>query len=181
VSVSETIQLPAQPTSGTTDMITLGGDGYSAPESSMNLNAVLAGDASGGYAAMIVGFDPRFVQLVAYTCIKILGLSADANVRQEIRSTLYETFIVGHTAPYLAITGLTGALNNVLWTPPPILVSAGANATSSGPFYAYYTANPGAGNSVQLSMRIHNFNKRARELVPLDKLVACVPYASTII
>jgi len=184
VSVSYTVALPAQPTSGTTDLIALGGDGFIAPESSTNLNAVINGDGTGGYASIVVGFDPRFVQLVAYANVKILGLAADTNVRMEIRLTPLETFIVGKTVPFLTIAGLAGggaSLNNVLWTPPPILVSAGVTPVTVGPFFAFYTDNPGVGNSVQLAMRIHNFNKRARELVPLDKLVASVPYASTLI
>jgi len=181
VSVSFTVALPAQPPSGSTDIVPLGGDGFVAPESATHFSGIIQGDGSGGFASIQVGFDPRWVQLVSYVSLKIVGIAADVNAQQEIRVTAFETFIVTNTAPYKAITGITGSPNNLLWTPPAILLSAGASPLTNGPYYRFYTDNPGVGNNVQVSMRVYNFNKRARELVPLDKLMSSLSVASTMI
>lgn len=181
MSVSETLALPAQPTDGIAEYTPLGGDGFNAPDSATHVTVNLAGDASGGSSLILVGFDPRYTCLVSYAAVKLQGLAADANLRQEIRCTFFESFLVSSVCSYLPITGVTGALNNALWTPPAILVSAGDSPTTNGPYYRAVTANAGVGTTMTVTLRIYNFNKRARELVPLPQLLSTLVRSSTLI
>lgn len=65
MTVTQSVQLPDQPTIGTVSLLPLAGDGYSAPHSYFVVDIDSVQDASGGSAIINVEADPRFASYCA--------------------------------------------------------------------------------------------------------------------
>lgn len=177
--------MPAQPADGVTEYVALGGDGFVAPHSSHSCTINVTGDASGGSCEIKVSPDPRYVALLSYVSVKLQDVGADENIRQEIRVTSSgsspESFLVSSVVPWLPIGALTGAYANALWTPPAVLLSSGADPLTTGPFYRLLCVNGGATERYSVTLRFYNFDKRARELVPLPQILSTLVRSSTLL
>ncbi len=77
MAVASTVQLPAQPTTGLTETIPLGGNGFSAPHSIVAVELELANDASGGLSSLVINMDPRYTSLVSYITHTTTSAAAD--------------------------------------------------------------------------------------------------------
>ena len=167
MSVSETIALPAQPSTGRTALIPLGGDGFEAPISYTALEAQLTGDASGGNATIKVEIDDRYTQLLAYAVLSHDQSSAVA-YRVDFQCTTEDQLIEsGEIQGYAS--GTTGRIGNYIWEPPAALCAAAPGGQR--PNLRYQAANVNGAQYV-LNCKFLNFDRRAREEVPLYVLLA---------
>ncbi len=184
MSVAENIQLPNQPTSGTVENQGLGGDGFRAPFSATIVDINLAGDASGGTNAISVRFDPNYISMVSYVTLLVTGAAAEVDGRVQIVERGPGAFQRGTLTTIIPIrngsVGLGGDTAS-MWIPPPVLISADPDTTvTNAPFFRWQGVNTN-GEENFLSMKIYNYDKRARESVPLDLLLASVPRAGAIL
>lgn len=149
----------------------LGGNGFTGPHSAYALEAQLAGDASGGTATVACRMDERFVCLVSYMACRIDGAAADVDYQLFVIAS--ETVVQAGTMKYMSFAGSAQAA--VVWTPPPILLSAGPGAATSRPLIRFVAPNTN-GDTYTLGGRIYNFDKRVRESVPIATLFASVSH-----
>ena len=178
MAVDATVALPAQPTVGSTNLIPLGGDGWVAPHSVYSVDQQVVHDASGGIANNQVRFDPRYTQLVSYMLAEQTSGAATVLMTYTIQCDAQDRIAV--TVPLLlqAQSGLS-VTNRGLWTPPAMLCSAGLGADDDPPFVSLITDNTDTETTV-LRVRIYNFDKRARERVPLPQLLASLYRGSNV-
>lgn len=177
MTVTCTVALPGQPDqTGQTHLEPLGGDGFTAPHSAYIVYAACDGDVSSGENRIYIQPDARYVSLVQYVAISISGASADKNVRMTITSRSQDALHVVRVIPYYAAVSGAGKTNNAgIWSPPPLLIAnPGAAAATNPPYLLLMTPNVN-GETVALRTRIYNFDVRAREVTPLDDLLASVP------
>jgi len=168
VSVETSVQLPQQPTVGQVTIHPLGGDGMVSPHSVTHFSITSAGDASGGANRIFARFDQRYVQLVSNLLVFIDGAPGDAPVYMSIVENAASRVSVRSPGLALPVSGVPEI--QVSWCPHPILIAADAAASASD--------NPvisvGMGNSNGVSMtvygHIYNFDRRAREIVPIETL-----------
>lgn len=181
MAVEERVQLPNQPTSGLLENVPLGGNGLTAPHSAQVVRVNLDGDASGGGSTIYVRMDPRFVSLVSYVNLRVDGVSADQPFRMELRCTTQDAVVVGGNGDHAAIAGFGGTTVNMLWTPPPVLcgVPQGSIADGIPPYVRVDISNTNGATQV-LSMRLYNFDVRAREITPVPALVSALSRSSTV-
>lgn len=163
--------LPDQPVIGSSILTPLGGDGFSAPMSAYTVSQTNVHDAAvGANSPTQFRFDPRYTQLVSYMNFLEIGAPGAVDVMWEIQCSNQDRIIVNQTLPLMDVVGL-GFSNVGLWTPPAILCSAPVGDDDSAPWFRAVVNNVNGESSV-LRARIYNFDKRARELVPLPQLLA---------
>jgi len=171
MAVTDTVVLPAQPTTGALTFVPLGGDGFTAPHSAYVLNnQQVTSDASGGATSLIAQMDPRFVSLVSFGSMRMIQ-AADTAV--DVR------WVIGPATGGVQIpqiirqglitdiaSGITSSTISDVFNPTPLLL-------------------PGAGQTGQLlcqvvnvdtdillmSAYIYNFDIRVRELTPMGPLL----------
>lgn len=166
VSVVESITLPAQPTTGTTRYIPLGGDGYISPFAASAVRGfALTGDASSGVIETRVNLDPRFVALVSFVTIQIAqGTAADADFRIDVFND--EAAIVNSGA-IESIASLINS-NEVSRTyRPPANLMPGGDKTQ---FVRAQVLNVN-GDVFQMDLFVYLFNIRVREVTPIAPLL----------
>lgn len=162
--------LPNQPADGEVQLTPLGGDGFVAPHSLYTVRTVLTHDASGGLAALSVRFDPRYTQLLVYFHVEQKSAPGTKEVLMSIQCTASDVLQIHQVIPAISIAGQT-ATNMVLWTPPAILCSAPLGEDSAPPFFRVLCANVDTESTI-IRARVFNFDKRAREVVPLSQLLS---------
>lgn len=83
MSVSETLTLPGQPTTGDVSYEGLGGDGLTAPHAAYHVSAFeLTGDASSGITTQTIVMDDRYVSLLGFLTLRMTQVNdADEIVR----------------------------------------------------------------------------------------------------
>lgn len=173
MTVHTSVQLPNQPTGGSLDFHPLGGNGFASPQSVYHGKIESTGDATGGLHQLYVRFDPRYSQLVSELIVGCGGISADVNVNLLIAETSGSHLSVRRLLKNYDI-GTLGEDGLVSWSPVPLVISAGADTDSEAlPFIRVSKTNV---DSETLTMWFHifNFDKRARELVPIETLTRCL-------
>lgn len=166
-SVTETIVLPAQPTSGLVDAVPLGGDGFSAPKLAYSIkNFLVTGDASSGNLEQIIRMDQRYCSLVTFATLTIAqGTAADASFRMTI---------TGNRTPGMDDSGLIVSV-------PSLVDSIEVSHT----WFPMALILPGSGDDAILRARVLNvngdvsrldafiylFDIRVRELTPMGPLL----------
>ncbi len=181
MSVASALQIPDQPAAGLTEIIPMGGDGFTAPHQAQVATVQLAGDAGGGSSLITIRLDERYTNLVSVVSANITGAAANTNYLLDLQMTAFEVYRILGFLTFVSFGGaITGALNSVLWTPPPVLAIAPPGLASAPPLVRFGTANVD-GDTNLLSVRVYCFDKRARELTPLNVLLASVPRASALI
>lgn len=166
MSVSDTVVLPGQPTTGQTVYSPLGGGGKFAPHLEILVEQILIGDASGGNKEMRIDLDPRYAQGISY----LFGMnSAGAavafgfdifrsdltNVRQNV------------TAPSTNVSP-----NSWIWSPPALIISG--TPGQAVPFCRLITPNVDGVNTT-FSVQLFAFVKNVREITPLNVLYQSFP------
>lgn len=179
MAVSEVVALPNIPASGGLTYTPLGGDGFAGPHSVYRGFVTGVGDASGGLISVQIRFDPRYTQLVLQLSAELQGITADANVDMQISDDVNGQQSVRRIAPYAPLAG-TATDAKVNWNPPPYLVSAGIGADSDRPRILVRSLNAGVGTDLVVRFHIYNFDKRAREIVPVEILSRALIRAESI-
>ena len=178
MTVAETVTLPGQPTVGAIEYVPLGGDGFTAPHSVADFRVGLDGDASGGYGQIRVRPDARFVSLFAEVCIyadPAWGVAWDYRLDlTESGASSVAIVVTGRTSAHVGLAGLT-VQESALWTPPAALLVNDDAAGTGSPYVQGFTVNPGAGFTTYLTGKVYQFDRRAREVVPLPILLGSVP------
>ncbi len=164
MSVTETLVLPNQPTTGSVVIRPLGGDGYSAPQSYYLVDFRLDSDASGGTNILRVDLDPQFQNVVSLMHASMVGGLADRITRLDI----FEASRV-ETGPRFAVQANmvrnsdTGT--HLLYAPPAMFdvgrCEAAVDNVDSEEF--------------RLNLLVYNFRRDAFNRVPLNILLASLP------
>ncbi len=129
MAVTETVTLPAQPTTGRVHIVPLGGDGFVAPHSMYTISDMqVTGDAGGGVARLTIIFDDRHCSLLGWCSLRIeQGTPADADVRLSAFSgddnfspaqVLQQPVIKTAAAVNSSTIGIT-------WSPVPMIYGGG--------------------------------------------------------
>lgn len=180
MSVSDSVQLPEQPTLGATEITPLGGDGWSDPHSRTFCNIQLASASGGGTNILIIRLDPRYTQIVAFATVGVnAGVADPITGRVELDCSPFEAWVQGLSMP-LRDTGTTGTEHTAIWTPPSVLCSADPSSDStSQPRVRMIIPNVDT-ETASLSIMCYNFDKRARELTPIGVLMRSIPRATSL-
>lgn len=175
-------QLPG-PVPGSADsavFIPLGGDGWSAPQSAYSVFVSATGDNSGDEFSIEVAFDPQYTSLVQYMSFRAnYGASVnDFAVRTALRVTKGSE-VAQKTWQYsessLNFSVLPDFGYNDVWEPPGLLLSSNTNqGFDLNPRITLVCENDPTAELV-MSLRVLNFQKRAREEVPLNVLLSSLP------
>ena len=146
----------------------LGGDGYISAQSVFRVKLVCDGDASSGDLVGNIRFDPRYCMLVSQVGASIRGMTADVPIRFSItESPNNSTFVAGSVAKQDWDNGVTGTCS---WSPEPIVISADFDPDPSTlPLLSVRIPNDAA-HRLNVYAHIFTFNKRAREIIPLDQI-----------
>lgn len=178
VAVNVQLELPDQPVDGSLILQPLGGGGFDSPHSVYRLQITLDGAAGGGANLIQVRFDPRYVQIVSALQVSILSGAGAIDVNVIIQD---ETGIGrAQLRTEIPITTVSGATNIISWTPEPLLVSAGIGVAGDNPEIRCEIPNV---DTEDMTMRcsIYNFNKRARELVPIEQMLRFLTRVSAVV
>jgi len=173
MTVATVVILPAQPGSGLTEYVPLGGDGDTAPFAMYVLsNVETTMDVSGGSASIIVHMDNRYACLIDYMTLSIhqqtasvdkelamdvIGPSGGARGGTVATQGTYESLIADF-APEIATT----------WTPPGMLLLPGADRVSRARFR---TANDVTGDVLEGDMQVLLFNPDVRNRIPMWQIL----------
>lgn len=167
MTISETVQLPDQPTKGAVEFIPLGGDGFSAPKFAYTvLTAELTGDSSGGTMSMRIEMDPRWSAVVGYVTGQI--------VQQTPADAEHLFTITGDRVPTLLHQG--DITNTVLstseigftWRPEPLVLPGGTTAVPPALQVRFLNVD---GDLVRMSALIFCYDIRVRELTPMGPIL----------
>ncbi len=166
MSVATDVNIPSQPTTGSLELLPLGGNGEIAPRSMQLLRQDLAGDASGGQVTMSFLCDTRFenvitrLQLSASSAAAAVPYSFAADQRPDTTSMV---------AAGLTFLDTVQAVNNAYWDLPPLFNMRGGSVI---------TDNVDATEVYTLRAWIWNFNIDASRRIPLNLLLSSLPRAS---
>ena len=166
MAVSSVITLPAQPASGSSVYIPLGGgDGWVSPISAYSVLNQVTMDASGTTATCRINFDARWQNILVYSS----GLTTGVAGAQDFQTFLVqqEPSASGHRARGFG-TGIQLGINDecvYTWNPPLILNQQRVVIS---------TDNTDGGVLLQFAW-IFCFNIRVYEKVPLATILASIP------
>ncbi len=178
MSVSALVVMPTQPATTPSSNVLkfepLGGNGYRSPFAAYSVRVGVLGDASGGFAQVRIGFDERYVALLSYVHIGIIGAVADTDFICNFQCGIDDNVQLTETALKRGITSVSGYDTNYIWLPPACVASGPPNAgtnTSVAPYVDTYVDNVD-GDTLTVGLRVYLFQKDARERVPLEQLLA---------
>ena len=177
MSVTQATAIPNTPSGGGIHVHPLGGNGFSSPHSVYHVKCELASDASGGYNRITLRPDPRYVSLFSQIYVGVDSAAADVNVDISIIEDVYSRVAVRGKADYLDVGGLTEAWAG--FSPAPFLVSADQGDASDRPYLRVQIPNVN-GQSLLVYTHVFNFDKRARELVPIEAITRILTRSETL-
>lgn len=169
MSVYEAVELPAQPSSGSSTYEGKGGNGLVAPMAAYYLNSfAVTGDATGGVAQVNVTCDPRYESMLAFIASKATGGTIGAAVDCRLQVT-YDSFgwATHKTGGYSAID----SASRLSWSLDPA-ISFGITD------FQVRFANVDAA-TFTLDAIVYVFKKNVQQLVPLPQLLASLPRGIT--
>ncbi len=169
MAVSASVTLPAQPSgNGTVSIHPLGGDGYTAPQSSYTVSVLeVAGAAGGGAATLTINLDPQYESLVSVIQGQIVGIAAATAMKFRLRQEGGMSVFTQGIAP-VDPEGTTARFN---WTPGPLLRAD----------VIEMIADNTDGDTYRLSAVIFNFRKLASQTTPLPILLASLPRGGSVV
>lgn len=168
MTVQVEFQLPAQATVGKTRLQPLGGDGFVSPMSQYQINAFSDGDGTGGVNRIYCRMDPRYVQLVTTVVAELRDATGDQPVSFQLKDEYGIDF--GVNAQLLDVDRPASSYAyRCTWSPQPLAIAAGAGDVTEAPFLVIAVPNI-TGTTLVLSATIYNFDRQAREKVPLELL-----------
>jgi len=152
------MNLPDQPTTGTTHILPLGGDGVQAPISLQVVQMDVASDASGGSSNLSIASDPRYTSLIAWLTVTFTS-SAAATVG---RVTIQNSSAWQWSETRLNVNFATQARAIATFEPPPILLTNDSVFTGQ-----LLSAWDNVDTETQeLRVSILNFDRNLRQLAP---------------
>lgn len=181
MTVSEIIQLPADPTTGSSRSRPLGGNGWVSPFAQFIVDAELASDASGGLNRITIDLDPAYLNLVSMVTVNVRAAAAAVNYKMQLTAgngageVLY---VAGDTSYPSALA--TAGVNNVasaVWILPPILCTQ--NSAKGDASLIVQIPNTD-GEDLIVRAWIYQWTKNAQEVTPLETLLAAVPSAGSV-
>lgn len=178
MSVTTTWKLPeAIPnTSSNVNLVPLGGNGYTAPHSYYGFLLFSAGDASGGVNTVQVGFDERYTSIPAYFMVQVRGMVADINYELLLNADNVDNVAQRDVLTLLTIAGQAQD-GEAVWRPPPFIMQGRSDAApvaTSPPYIRAQFNNLDAEDYILIG-RVYNFAIDARQVTPLQTLLAVLP------
>ncbi len=174
MSVQVALQLPDQPASGAAVLQPLGGNGFTAPHSVTRVRVLSVSDASGGSNNIFVRFDPRYSCLLAsltlHTDSGAVAIATNVSLTDQFEARTQ----IRKSVDLIPVSGLSST-NVLTWTPEPIIMVADANVLATQPPVIRATIGNNDTETLTMFVSIYNFDRRARELVPLNILYAVLP------
>ncbi len=170
MSVINAIQLPAQPVEGLMQQIPLGGDGRVSPQSVTQIRVDSTGDTSTGRNQVYIRLDTRYTQLVSYVRVQLGPMAtSDQNVDIMVGGSAAIAMGVRRRVEKCEVSGINEQ-GVVSFSPHPLLMVADASAdTTSAPLIRVTTDNEN-NQLMRVYASIFNFDRRARELTPIEYL-----------
>ncbi len=166
MSVTSTVNLPAQPATGSVVYRPLGGNGFTAPQAVYYVyNHAIVSDASGGDAILIMGMDPQYQCVVDQLAFQVQSQATSAVYRFQVELP-NDDYIMYNSGSSV----LEGGVGRSTWIPQPLF-----NIDTA----ALVTPNVDGSETYQFSAIIYLFNKRAQEQVPLNVLLGSFPRSSS--
>lgn len=167
MSVSETINLPAQPTTGYTEIRDLGGNGITSPRFMMDLYAEIGGDASAGTAQIRAVFDPTYAAMLAFVSATQQGIVAAG-----AQPTRYNLKTGPTSDPGIEATIIPPTMSTVsaatAWIPPPVILRRQDSPQDSAyPQLRVFVDNDAA-LTLKVTAQIYIFDLSSIDLVPID-------------
>lgn len=149
------------PASVTIALEQLGGDGWTSPLSCYDVQLQETGDATGGNMTLVIYPDPQWL-----TVVGIVSAGNDAATDKPMRLAVIAPVL----SLYQVVTPIKAAIAGgaAMWYPPGLVLET-IPGRSSKPYVAMTYPNTN-GELGQLRVRYFNFQKRAKELVPLEQL-----------
>lgn len=180
MSVTDSVTLPSQPTSGILVDTPLGGDGWTAPHSMHNVRIALASAAGGGTNTITIFTDPRWTCLIESMMIRVDSLAAATDfmmasvpnngARQQVNGSL------------AILTSLATVLPAAMWNPSAAFGTNNNDPGVSGePGFIQAVIENVDTETLQFHARIYNFQKMAREATPLPILLASIPRSNALL
>lgn len=173
MSVSETLLLPNQPSSGLVVNTPLGGDGMVAPQYKVSVDVTLAGDGSGGSIASTWVIDKRYSAILNYLFLSCTGPTGDIDAF--VSCTTRDGLAFGENVTCVYGTGSSAARARYLWRPPSVFLVSGADRNANEPFINYSIAND-ASFSLRATGELLLFSVEAARRVPYNVLVNNKPF-----
>jgi len=161
VSVTSAVQLPAQPTTGSSTIRPLGGDGYRSPQSYYLADIQLASDASGGTNTLNITTDPQYQSVVSLMHARMESGAADRLVQFSIFGELE---LVGFSVIANMVQD-SDVGQNLLYSPPPVFPVARCRATVDNVDTEVFVLN----------LIVYNFKRDAFQKTPLNILLDGLP------
>ena len=171
-SVSSTVVLPAQPTSGNVDYVPLGGNGYTAPFAAYQVRShSVTGAVGGGNALLQIEMDPRFCSLISYMTGQInQGTAADADFRFNVGGLK----VPSQVRSGLSVATVSGVSSTTIaeqWDLTPIVLPGGNPPPGATPPRLNQLFLNVDGDVYFQDALIYLFNIDVRELFPMGPLL----------
>lgn len=164
MSVTLEFALNEQPATGAVNLVPLGGNGFTAPQSMYEIQATLAGDVSGGTNKITFTQDPRFSSLLTLANNTYVGNTGPIEVGFEMRNTAPAGPFARGFSNASPLSTINGVIITV-WNPPPIMTMD---------LWACTTPNVD-GDTSNFNAWVYNFNIRVLEVTPMFQILANLP------
>ncbi len=180
MSVLVSAELPTIDTSiGGVDVRALGGNGFISAHSVMRARVVAPGDASGGTLEARLRMDPRYCCLISHVMCSVQGQTAAVPVDMAILESSNSVTAVRAQVQLRDTGTLTTGITT--WSPDPMVLSADSAADPSAePVVRVQIPNDSALTCI-LFAHVFAFDKRAREVVPLDVITNVLHRSTNVI
>lgn len=167
MAVLEVVDLPNQPAAGSAIFHALGGDGWFAPQSRVEIDASLAMDASGGAIRLSFTLDPQYESIVALMQIGTDETTAGLDFQVDVALKASTNFI---KATGVVVPDHEGGQSR-LWMPPPII----------NPLKIDFRMDNTDTFTMVCIATIYQFRKTASQRVPLSELFRCLARGGALI
>ena len=167
LSVSETTQLPAQPTTGVVEYIPLGGDGFTAPKFAYSIIGYdVDADASGGTLTAVLEMDPRYASLIGFVTGQLLqAVDADVEFLFSVSGLRVPTIVNQGDA---VSSALSGSSIGITWRPEPIILPGGTAASQPRVQIRFPNVDT---DVIRMHALVFCFDIRVREIWPMGPLL----------
>ncbi len=167
MSVSDSVTLPAQPTTGSTQIIGLAGNGRVAPHSMQVAEITLASDASGGDCLLTINLDARYENIVTWCDAQQISAAAASPYQFDL-DLRPDTVSIASNGTSSNDGGLVLAgINGASWNPPPLPNMRRIRLTM---------ANVDT-ETTSLTIVVFNFEMDASKNIPLQTILSSLPRA----
>ncbi len=178
MSVSAGVQLPDQPTIGVSTDRALGGPGAIAPHSYQDCTLSSVSDASGGANTAHITTDPRWCSLFSFVNVHVASPAAAIPFTIDLLAS--DALVRGpSTQGDMAFNTVLGA--HVCWYPCPFIGSSNVKTSSAADPFRVRVIIPNVDTeTLNVHVRVYNFQKDITQRVPLSTLFAVLPRAGSL-